>query len=137
MSEGALDGNCQGEQISTETARLALQHDLVVGTFGIILPQDFDTTRRYLHILDVGTANGHWLHEVSKILSERDTATLIGTDIAPCPETEETVIVHDFRTPFSAAWKGTFDLVQLRAVLANVPANEAVDLVRRSVELLK
>jgi SAM-dependent methyltransferase len=97
----------------------------------------FNTTRENLRILDVGSADGWFLHNLRREFTHPDTATLIGTDIAPYPDAVEQIVIHDFRTPFSAEWKGTFDFVQLRAVLANVPGEAGVDLVQRAVELLR
>lgn len=125
---------------TSEKARLKVQHDLIVDAFGgknIICP--LDTTRSNLRILDLGSADGWWLTQVREELSPSaaKTATLIGTDIAPYPDTTENIIIHNFKTPFPDDWRGTFDLIQLRAVLANVPGDDATDLISRAIALLK
>ncbi|KPI34431.1 uncharacterized protein AB675_1412 [Cyphellophora attinorum] len=44
---------------------------------------------------------------------------------------------HNFKTPFPEEWKDSFDCIQLRAILANVPGDAAIDLVKRAMELLR
>ena len=123
---------------STEVSRLHIQHDLVTATFNGLILCPFDRTRPNLRILDIGTGDGHWLSEVRKQLSHPDSATLVGTDIAPYPGATENIVIHNFKTPFPPEWSGSFDLVQLRGVLANVsPGGDAVELLRRVLPLVK
>ena len=136
MASKQFVDNYPGERTTTETDRLHAQHDLVVHAFGGLLLCPLDTARSNLRILDIGTADGWWLHCLRRELTHPESATLLGTDIAPYPDAVEGVIIHDFRREFATEWQGTFDLVQLRAVLAS--AGEAAnDLVQRALELLK
>ncbi|ETN45590.1 uncharacterized protein HMPREF1541_09422 [Cyphellophora europaea CBS 101466] len=137
MSSQPPIDNYPGERTLTETARLRAQHDLVVDALGGLLLCHLDTTQQNLRILDVGTADGWFLHCVRSQLACPDTATLVGTDVAPYPDVVEDVITHNFKTPFPEDWKDNFDLVQLRAVMANVPGDAAIDLVRRAWNLVK
>lgn len=137
MSEQTLVDNYPGERTLTETARLHAQHDLVVDALGGLVLCPFDTKQPNLRILDIGTADGWYLHQLRNELTHPDSATLIGTDVAPYPDAVEQIVMHNFKTPFADEWKGSFDLVQLRAVLANVPGDAAVDLVRRALQLVK
>lgn len=136
-SDQPLVDNYPGQRTLTETARLHAQHDLVVEAFGGLVLCALDTTQPNLRILDIGTADGWFLHSVRSKLAHPESVTLIGTDVAPYPDTVEQVIVHNFKTPFPEDWKESFDLVQLRAVLANVPGDAAVDLVHRALQLVK
>lgn len=122
---------------ATEVERLHLQHDLVVNALGSLLLCPFDLTAPNVRVLDIGSADGWWLTQLRKKLNHPESATLIGTDIAPYPNTTENVVMHNFKTPFPEEWKSSFDLVQLRAVLSNVPGDASTDLIKRVIELLK
>lgn len=137
MSQQTLVDNYPGERTLTETARLHAQHDLVVEALGGLSLCPLDTQQPNLRVLDIGTADGWYLHSLRGELAHPDSATLIGTDVAPYPDAVEQVVVHNFKTPFPDEWQSSFDFVQLRAVLANVPGDAAIDLVRRALQLVK
>jgi gliotoxin biosynthesis N-methyltransferase len=137
MSSNKPIDNYPGIRNTSENHRLHVQHDLVVNAFGSLTVCPIDLSKENLRILDIGTADGHWLTELRKQLKHPESATLIGTDAAPYPDTTENVIIHNFKTSFPDDWKNSFDLIQLRAVLANVPGDAAVDLLKRATELLK
>jgi gliotoxin biosynthesis N-methyltransferase len=137
MSEQDLVDNYPSERDLTETEHLHAQHDLVVDALGGLVLCPADLTKPNLHILDLGTADGWWLEQVRRELKHPGSATLVGTDIAPYPSIKENVIIHNFKTPFPSEWKGTFDLVQLRAVLSNVPGEASIFLIKRAVDLIK
>lgn len=136
MSSAELVDNYPGERTTTETDRLHAQHELVVHALGGELLCPADTSKTDLAILDIGTADGWWLHALRKKLTSPETAELVGTDIAPYPDAVEKVVIHDFRQPFPEEWKAKFDVVQLRAVMASA-GDGAIDVVRRCVELVK
>ena len=137
MSSKEPVDNYPGNRNTSENHRLHVQHDLVVNAFGSLTVCPIDLSKENLRVLDIGTADGHWLTEIRKQLEHPESATLIGTDVAPYPDTTENVKIHNFKTPFPDDWKNGFDLIQLRAVLSNVPDDAAVDLLKRAIELLK
>lgn len=136
MSSSKFVDNYPGERTTTETTRLHAQHDLVAHAFGGEVLCPLDTSQKGLSVLDIGTADGWWLHCVRKKLTHPETAELIGTDIAPYPDAVEQVQIQDFREAFNADWHGKFDIVQLRAVMASA-GSAAIDVVRRALELVK
>lgn len=137
MASQQLVDNYPSLRDITETERLHLQHELVINAFGSLVVCPVNLDRENLRVLDVGTADGWWLEQLRKELKHPESAALIGTDIAPYPGIKENVISHNFKTPFPEEWKGSFDLIQLRAVLSNVPGKASVDLLRRVIGLLK
>lgn len=137
MSSGPSIDIYPGERTLTETDRLHAQHDLVTDAFGGLILCPIDLNHPGLHILDLGTADGWWLHCLRSELPQAESATLVGTYIAEYPGTAEDVRIHDFKQPFPTEWNGNFDLVQLRAVLANVPGDQTADLLTRVFSLVK
>lgn len=131
--------NYPGERTLTETDRLHNQHDLVVNAFGSLLLCPLNTSKTNLRLLDIGTADGWYLHCLRKELTDPESATLTGTDVAEYPDAVENVIIHNFKTPFSGEWKASFDFVQLRGVLASSGSQDSqgIDLIRRALELIK
>ncbi|KAK8119952.1 uncharacterized protein PG998_004578 [Apiospora kogelbergensis] len=107
-----------------EAERLAYQHTILKASMGgqlVVAPVDL--SRRGLRILDSGTSNGVWLSDVRGQVALPDAATLIGTDASaarfPVPSPAGvTFAVHDIRNPWPPEWKGSFDLVHQRLVLA-------------------
>ena len=136
MSPAKFVDNYPGERTTTETTRLHAQHDLVVDALDGELLCPLNTSQQGLRILDIGTADGWWLHCVRKKLAHPETAELIGTDIAPYPDAVENVTIHDFREAFPQEWQGRFDMIQLRAVMASA-GSSALDVVSRALALLK
>jgi SAM-dependent methyltransferase len=122
-----------------ESARLFTQLHLIAAALGGHVLAPLDLTQPNLRILDVGTGTGRWLSLVKEQIPEevRDTATLMGTDIAPYPDSSIDVQMHNFKNPFPAEWEGSFDLVQMRSCLMMSPGNEAAELVGRLVKLVK
>ncbi|KAK8044776.1 hypothetical protein PG993_004800 [Apiospora rasikravindrae] len=107
-----------------EAERLAYQHSILKASMGgrlVVAPVDL--SRRGIRILDSGTSNGVWLSDVRDRLAFPDAATLIGADVSAArfPASASagvTFFVHDIRNPWPPEWKGSFDLVHQRLVLA-------------------
>ena len=135
MSANFAD-NYPAERTFSESERLHNQHALVVHALGGLILCPLDTHQRNLRILDIGSADGWFLHSVRKELAYPDSAILIGTDVAPYPNPIENVIVHNFKDPFPEEWRASFDFVHLRAVMASA-GEVKIDVVRRALELVK
>lgn len=122
-----------------ESARLFTQLHLIAAALGGHVLAPLDLAKPNLRILDVGTGSGKWLSLVKDQMPQpaRDTATLVGTDIAPYPDSDIEVKMHNFKTPFPAEWEESFDLVQMRSCLMMSPGDEAAELVGRLVKLVK
>ncbi|KAI3391808.1 hypothetical protein diail_6770, partial [Diaporthe ilicicola] len=96
-----------------------------------------DLTQPNLRILDVGTGSGKWLSLVKEQMPEpaRQTVTLVGTDIAPYPDSDIAVKLHNFKDSFPVEWEEGFDLVQMRSCLMMSPGDQAAELVGRLAKL--
>jgi len=82
-----------------------------------------DLTVPSLRILDSGTADGLFLTQIRSLLADPESATLIGTDIAPFEKNvskPEYIEWHkqDINMEWPNDWAGTFDFVHQRAVLS-------------------
>jgi gliotoxin biosynthesis N-methyltransferase len=137
-SETDAEANYPAPAGAIETARLHAQHALIVAAFEgrLILPTSFPSDRTGLRILDIGTADGHWLKCVRDegVLQSPETAEFIGTDISVYESAADSkeqgqveLILHDFRKEFDPSWKESFDLVQMRTVLASVGPQRGID----------
>ncbi|KAK8151553.1 hypothetical protein BC567DRAFT_268173 [Phyllosticta citribraziliensis] len=135
---------------ATEAARLRAQHALVTAAVGGLVLAPLDLAQRGLRFLDCGTADGHFLYEVRAQLAQPETAALEGIDVAAypahpaassgdsAPPANVHITTHDILTPFPAAWRGSFDLVQLRTVLSNLAGRaQAVAALANVLPLLK
>ncbi|KAI8302914.1 N-methyltransferase [Colletotrichum sp. SAR11_59] len=118
------------------------QHDLIQSYMGglILAPINFEQKR--LKILDSGTFDGFWLAEASKLVAE---PILVGADISPTmfpPSSSGSAgdlsfHVQSVAEPWPETWKGTFDLVHQRLVLAGTTPEVGKNAVRGLVELAK
>jgi hypothetical protein len=77
-----------------------------------------------LRVLDSGTANGLFLKQLRSMLAYPDSATLIGTDIAPFEQNmDEPDYIEwhkqDINADWPEIWQGTFDFVHQRAVVSS------------------
>ena len=122
-----MEDNYPGPRIFSEAERLRFQHELVTEAIGALIPGGFDATKKDLRILDVGTADGYWLHAIQKQLSHAESAQLTGADIATFPDDQRTFPIsenmtfyqQDVRAPWPEDWNSSFDLVHMRAVMAS------------------
>ncbi|CAI0645812.1 unnamed protein product [Colletotrichum noveboracense] len=125
-----------------EIRRLRLQHDLIQSYMGGLILAPINFEQRGLKILDSGTFDGFWLAEASKLVTE---PILVGADISPTmfPTSssgstgELSFHVQSVTEPWPETWKGTFDLVHQRLVLAGTTPEVGKNAVRGLVELAK
>lgn len=102
-----------------------------------------DLTASGLRVLDSGTADGLFLGQLRSLLAQPDSATLIGTDIAPFEDNvgkPDYIEWHkqDINEEWPASWQGTFDFVHQRAVITNAGSwDGAVKAATRLAKLAK
>ncbi|KAJ9647554.1 hypothetical protein H2204_000183 [Knufia peltigerae] len=132
-----------GPRDLSESKRLKAQSDLVTAAFGELVLCPIDLTAAGLRILDSGTADGLFLRQLHSLLAQPESATLIGTDIAPFednvgkPDYVEWQ-KQDINEEWPASWQNTFDFVHQRAVIANAGSwDGAVKAVTRLAKLVK
>lgn len=131
-------------QSATEAARLQVQHTLAVDAVGGLVLAPCDLSKPDLRVLDCGTADGYYLHELRKQLPHPDSAQLYGIDIATYPPYSSTAAPQNIHisqqnvlSPFPAAWRNSFDLIQARTVLSNLCGRaQAVAALRNILPLL-
>ncbi|KAL3296522.1 methyltransferase GliN [Colletotrichum asianum] len=125
-----------------EIRRLRLQHDLIQFYMGGLILAPINFEQKGLKILDSGTFDGFWLAEASKLVAE---PILVGADISPTmfpPSSSGSAgdlsfHVQSVAEPWPETWKGTFDLVHQRLVLAGTTPEVGKNAVRGLVELAK
>lgn len=149
MADGSKDPNDKYPALRTtsEARRLRAQHELCTAAVGGLILTPIDFARPDLRILDSGTADGYFLVDLYSHLPQatRDSAELIGTDIASYPEPVDFKLPPNVKLskqnilePWPESWKGSFDLVCQRNTMANAGNFEtAVDVVRKLAELVK
>ncbi|RDW70936.1 hypothetical protein BP6252_07499 [Coleophoma cylindrospora] len=134
-----------------ETRRLRLQHDLIKSYMGTLVLAPIDLEMKGLKVLDSGTFDGiatpvssfqvigYWLSEAAKLMQE---PILVGTDISPVVfplkrADGPSFYVQSVTEPWPKEWKGTFDLVHQRLVLAGTTPEIGRGAVKAMVELAK
>ena len=132
---------------TSEARRLRAQHELCTAAVGGLILAPIDLARPNLRVLDSGAADGYFFVDLYSQLpsATRDSAELIGTDIASYPDaadfelpTNVKLSKQDILEPWPESWKASFDLVCQRNTIANAGNFEtAVDIVSRSAELVK
>ncbi|KAI1101880.1 hypothetical protein F4804DRAFT_314746 [Jackrogersella minutella] len=106
----------------SEQVRLEDQHETVIYAMGgkaLYAPVDLATPG--LRILDSACANGRWIKDL--IAASPAKHEYVGTDVVeslyPDPPPEGTQFLdQSIKESFPEAWKGTFDLVHQRLVMA-------------------
>ncbi|OCL14893.1 hypothetical protein AOQ84DRAFT_370870 [Glonium stellatum] len=123
--------------------RLLDQHDVVIDALGgsLILPS-FDTSPSGLKILDSGTADGHWLHQLTLTLPNTAANTYIGTDINPgffptAHGPEYIFYKHNVADPWPESEHCTFDLVHQRLSLPGAAPATLSTAVQNLFDLVK
>lgn len=126
-----------------EAQRLQCQHELVKDALGGLILCPIDLSGPHLRILDSGTGNGYWLHDLRTQLKYPETATMVGTDIAPVANASHLPVnimlcKQNILEDWPQEWEGSFDLVHQRATMAYAGSHDrAVEVTRRLVRLLK
>lgn len=123
------------------------QHELCKEAFDSLTLGAIDLKQPGLRILDVGTGDGYWLHEIRAQMKEPESADLVGTDTTIIPSEQ-----RPFEVPYNMRFlcqhpleewprdlQGYFDLVHIRAALATMAGSfdAAVDVVARLLHLVK
>ncbi|EHK22003.1 uncharacterized protein TRIVIDRAFT_91355 [Trichoderma virens Gv29-8] len=122
-----------------EVKRLHLQHDLLETYMGSLILAPINREQKGLKILDSATFDGYWLEEAAKLVN---APVLVGTDISPAmfpPASANGPSYHvqSVSEPWPEAWKGTFDLVHQRLVLAGTTPEIGQNAVKALIELAK
>ncbi|KAK5374877.1 hypothetical protein LTR20_001168 [Exophiala xenobiotica] len=120
-TKSSVKPNYPGPRDLSETKRLKAQSDLVTAAFGGLVLCPVDLTASDLRVLDSGTADGLFLRQLRSMLAYPDSATLIGTDIAPLEQNVDKpdyIEWHkqDINADWPEVWQGTFDFVHQRVV---------------------
>ncbi|KAF2210213.1 hypothetical protein CERZMDRAFT_106860 [Cercospora zeae-maydis SCOH1-5] len=141
----AANGDTSGsaEQPNLEQA----EHELPKMAFGNIVAETVGLEASEMRILDVGTGDGYWLHDLRSQLHDPEHADLVGTDAAIMPaEQRPFTVPHNMR--FLAQnpredWPndihGYFDLVHWQNVISSSEGTfeQAVEITGRLLRLLK
>lgn len=116
----------------SEKARLAYQHEVVLDAMGgraVLAPVDLAQAGG-LRILDSGAADGRWLLDLRRSVQgacgsaeQPPRHEYVGTDVEPSlfpssPPPGVSFCRQSVREPFPTAWRGAFDLVHQRLVMA-------------------
>ncbi|OCK86103.1 S-adenosyl-L-methionine-dependent methyltransferase [Lepidopterella palustris CBS 459.81] len=133
----------RGPRHGIEYNRLRTQHDLVkYQEGGKLIQSPLALTNPSLRILDSATGDGQWLIEVADVAPA--TAELVGTDLAPQFFTKEadrpanvTLTTHSIFERWPEAFRGSFDLVHQRFVLAVASDAGAQDALEKLYECVK
>ncbi|KXS95873.1 hypothetical protein AC579_4444 [Pseudocercospora musae] len=127
--------------------RAQAQHELCKEAFGSLTLDAVDLKQSGLRILDVGTGDGFWLHEIRSHMKDPESADLVGSDTSLIPSEQ-----RPFDVPYNMRFlcqhpleewpkdlQGYFDLVHIRAALATMAGSfdAAVDVVARLLQLVK
>lgn len=115
---------------SSEVERLRNQHQVLKHDMGgklILAPIDLSTPS--LRILDSGTLDGTWIQDVASKLPASAEHELYGTDInldnvPKEPPAGTTYQIQDVNKPWPDEWKGSFDFVHQRLVVANAGSTQ-------------
>lgn len=107
-----------------EVERLQNQHHVIKDAMGgklIMAPVDLSASS--LRILDSGTSDGTWIQDVAATSPATVKHEIVGTDInleifPQDPPAGTTYQIQDINEPWPEEWKGTFDLVHQRLVVA-------------------
>ncbi|KXJ85045.1 hypothetical protein Micbo1qcDRAFT_191037 [Microdochium bolleyi] len=124
--ESAVNGQQLTNRSAGESERLRQQHELVKSVMGGKLVQSpVDLARPGLRVLDSGTAQALWPLDLIASGRLHATADVVGTDIAPqhfppanVRPSQLTLASQSVFEPWPAEWRGAFDLVHQRFVLA-------------------
>ncbi|KAJ9610428.1 hypothetical protein H2200_005205 [Cladophialophora chaetospira] len=141
--QSAKNPHYPGPRDLSESQRLKAQSDLVTAAFGALVLCPVDLAIPSLRILDSGTADGLFLTQIRSLLADPESATLVGTDIAPFENNVSKPEYIDWQkqdvnTEWPADWTGTFDFVHQRAVLSNTGTfDRAVQATTRLSRLVK
>ncbi|KAF4807287.1 N-methyltransferase gliN [Colletotrichum siamense] len=118
-----------------EIKRLRLQHDLIQPYMGGLIPAPINLKQKGLKILESGTFDG----------IQAGKPILVSADISPTmlPQSglgstgDLSFHVQSVTEPWPETWKGTFDLVHQRLVLAGTTPEVGQNAVRGLAELAK
>ncbi|KAF4626874.1 hypothetical protein G7Y89_g11279 [Cudoniella acicularis] len=137
---GSNDNNIIFETGTSETERLALQHEIIKDHMKDLIKAPLDLSKPGLKILDQATADGIWLKDVAAVAPAQHE--YVGTDIVdsyyPNPPPPHTKFFSQSMTAdWPAELQGTFDLVHSRLALPGAGTNPPRDVVQRLVDLVK
>ncbi|KAK5554740.1 hypothetical protein LTR46_007467 [Exophiala xenobiotica] len=141
-TKSCVKPNYPGLRDLSETKRLKAQSDLVTAAFGGLVLCPVALAASDLRVLDSGTADGLFLRQLRSMLAYPDTATLIGTDIAPLEQNVDKpdyIEWHkqDINADWPEVWQGTFDFVHQRVVSNTGNWDGAVKATTRLARLAK
>ncbi|KXS96249.1 hypothetical protein AC578_5473 [Pseudocercospora eumusae] len=136
-----------GSTSTVDLDRAQAQHELCKEAFGSLTLDAVDLKQSGLRILDVGTGDGFWVHEIRSQMKDPESADLVGSDTSLIPSEQ-----RPFEVPYNMRFlcqhpleewpkdlQGYFDLVHIRAALATMAGSfdAAVDVVARLLQLVK
>ncbi|KAE8137352.1 hypothetical protein BDV38DRAFT_283192 [Aspergillus pseudotamarii] len=124
-----------------ELARLAAQHEVFLEHMGVLCVAPINLHRPRLRILDSGTADGRWLHDLRESLPSY-SHEYVGTDSVKkmFPRDSPNEISFHLQRADDAwppSWQESFDYVHQRLVIPGCDYSPAATTIRRLCGLVK
>ncbi|KAK7902721.1 hypothetical protein LTR67_002367 [Exophiala xenobiotica] len=127
-TKSSVKPNYPGPRDLSDTKPLKTQSDLVTAAFDGLVLCPVDLTASDLRVLDSRTADGLFLRQLRSMLAYPDSATLIGTDIAPF---EQNVDKPDYiewhKQDINADWPEVTGMVRFGSFGLNNHAGDKLD----------